>query len=198
MKNRIKQHRPPFFTDIVPRGTFDEINSVKSPPAQSPEVLHGNSKVDLFREKVETFCSANVLYPLRFRYLVWILLHSGCRVSEVLRLRDSDVTGNYLIRIRASKGSEDRIVTIPPLGQGKLIGVKSNAFLFDSYSRFYVYRVCKSHGLYIKKGDLEHYSVTHSFRHVYANQIQQLAKGDSVASRAMGHKNSKSIKYYDY
>jgi integrase len=134
--------------------------------------------------------------PLKERMILWLLLNSGCRVSEALNLHASDVTVLNDVLIRGSKGSADRLLRIPFLNGIGLHKVSGPGYLFEDFNRYYIYRLCKLRGLYVRKDNRENYSVTHSFRNYYAWSMQSLAGTTVTTSNVMGHKSRKSILHY--
>lgn len=173
-------------------GTIAVINS----SAQSTKLYREVSEGDSIKSKAEAFITTDTIYPSDFHYLIYILLVCGCRVSEVLKIKGSDVTGNYYIKITASKGSNDRIVFVPRIKGQELVQGGNKGLLFSNYSRFYVYRFCKKYGLYIITDGMKNNKVTHSFRNLYADNVLELSEGTKTASDAMGHKSLRSISYY--
>lgn len=171
--------------------------SVESPIAQSSALLRSNSAECLLSELVMEFVLHNSNYPVVFRYLVYLLHISGCRISEALSVTPEAVVGNYRIRLKGSKGSNDRVVFIPELPIGNLVLGSSNVPIWQVYSRFYVYRVLKQHGIYLRKEGNKNKAVTHAFRNAYAADLQNLVGSSELKSQAMGHKSLKSKQYYE-
>lgn len=175
----------------------DATKSVISPPAQSSALLRANSAECLLSDAAMEFILHNSTYPIDFKYLVYLLLVSGCRISEALRVRNCDITGNYRIRLRGSKGSNDRVVFLPELPMGKLSPGTAQFEVWSCWSRYYVYRVLKKHGIYLSKEGNKNKAVTHAFRNAYAAELQTIVGSSELKSQAMGHKSLKSKQYYE-
>lgn len=152
-------------------------------------------------ERVYKTMVCNVLtqsyLPNVVKLATWIHYWSGCRISELIRLKQSDFKHAGMIYIRALKGSDSRIVNIPVCPF-----VNENVRLFEHelgevYSRFYFYRLYKSVGLSAYYGKNKMASVTHIMRHNYALKALDLSNSGETSSRAIGHKNTKNIKYYE-
>ena len=176
----------------VPRGT----KSVLAPPAQSDSLLQlesgDYSQIVFFRTRIYEL----TMYPLSFRVLLSVLLDTGGRISEVLRLRSVNVNLNFRVSLKASKGSADRVMSVRPYPNLTAEQFKACFDEFGDYSRFYVYRVMKAHGLYLLNSEGGNNAVTHAPRHLLAREIKQLSGSVEIAGKALGHKGSKSIKYY--
>ena len=173
------------------------VKSSESSIAQSSVLLRAVSTEYLLASAANRFIFEDSSYPVDFKYLVFIMLVSGCRISEVLNIRDCDISGNYRIVIHGSKGSNNRVIYVPELPGGKLNIGNSGFKLFSVYSRFYVYRVLKKHGMYISKEGNKNLAVTHSFRNVYASEVHQIVGSSKEKSEALGHKSQKSREYYE-
>ena len=176
----------------VSRGT----KSVLAPPAQSDSLLQlgtgDYSLIVFFRTRIYQL----TMYPLSFRIMLSVLLDTGARISEILRLRSVDINMNYRVSIRAAKGSSDRVVAVRPYPDVSIDQFRACFNEFCDYSRFYVYRVMKAHGLYLSNSTGGNNSVTHAPRHLLAREVEQLSGSVEIAGKALGHKGSKSIKYY--
>lgn len=175
----------------------DGTNSSISPSAQSSGLLRTNNAECLLSDAAMEFILHNSTYPIDFKYLVYLLLVSGCRISEALKVNSNDITGSYRVHLRGSKGSNDRIIFLPPLPFGTLNVGSGNYPIWQVYSRFYVYRVLKQHGIYLSKEGNQNKAVTHAFRNAYAAELQTIVGSSELKSQAMGHKSLKSKKYYE-
>ncbi len=173
------------------------VNDVITPPAQSPELLHQRTMMNEFEFRVMLFVNRNTIYGASVKLVIWILFNTGARVNEVLDLKSSDISDDWFIRIRGSKGSNNRIIKIPPPPFPILINRTVPYYLFKEFSRFYIYRVCRVNNLVLKVEGMKHFSVTHSFRHYYASQLLQFQDEENTSGKALGHKSNKSILHYD-
>lgn len=131
------------------------------------------------------------------RLCIWIMLHTGARVSEVLRLRWSDVALNGMISLPSSKGSNSRMCVVPLDLFVHILQCGAPIPIFCFTDRFTVYRQLKAWGCYFGKVGSINKSVTHVCRNLYAYQIRRLTSDGEQLSRALGHKSSKSRQYYE-
>lgn len=133
-----------------------------------------------------------------FYELATIMYYSGCRVSEVLRIKRSDLISSNQIFLHASKNSEDRIVTIPNLDLSHhllLFNQDQNIF---QLSRFHVYRYSISIGLNLLCNGVFESKPTKLFRYCYASLLYSKTKNLSLVAHTLGHKNIENSKYYIY
>ena len=143
------------------------------------------------------FINRNTVYGAAVKLVIWILFNTGARVNEVLDLKSTDIAEDWFVKIRGSKGSNSRIVKITPPPFPILINRSTPYYLFQEFSRFYIYRVCRANNLILKVEGMKHFSVTHSFRHYYASQLLQFQDQENTSGRELGHKSNKSILHYD-
>lgn len=172
------------------------VNSVVSPPAQYRTLLHADYRLMQFQRTIETYCNSSLGDPLILKLLVWVMYHSGCRVNEVLRIKTKDVSIFNDVKIPSSKGSNERIVRIPLLQGLKITDICKSDYLFADYNRYYLYRCFKRNGLYLRKSGAANYSVTHSFRVIYAHSLLSISKKSKSTATAIGHKGIDTIDYY--
>lgn len=182
--NQLLTSKPPSISD-------------ESPSAQSSALLRANSAERLLSDSAMEFILQNSTYPLDFKYLVYLLLISGCRISEALKVTSNDITGNYRVHLKGSKGSNDRVIFLPQLSAGALLLSSGNYPIWQVYSRFFVYRVLKQHGIYLSKEGNQNKAVTHAFRNAYAAELQTIVGSSELKSQALGHKSLKSKQYYE-
>lgn len=175
----------------------NEVEAVVTPPAQSPELLHQRRAMKEFEFRVMLFLNNNITYGAHVKLVIWILFNTGSRINEVLELKSTDISEDWFVKIRGSKGSNNRIIKIPPPPFPILINREVPYYLFQEFSRFYIYRVCRVNNLVLKVEGMRHNSVTHSFRHYYASQLLQFQDEDNSAGKEMGHKSNRSILHYD-
>jgi integrase len=122
--------------------------------------------------------------------LIFTLLYTGGRASEVLGIRPSDVS-NGTVLVRGLKGSDDREVPVPAWLLDRLMRLKSGSpKLFEiSYRR--LSQIWNDFRPVEKK--------LHSLRHTFA--IRQLRKHGrlDVVKKLLGHRNiSNTMVYADY
>lgn len=128
--------------------------------------------------------------------IAMILLDSGCRISEVLAIRSTDVSPQGRVMIKGAKGSNDRIVFSSTVSD-QLIKLRSmQGPIFAGISRFHVYRSFKSAGLGQFMSGRSRQSVTHLFRHLYAQDLQKTTHGKKAITTGLGHKNDQSADHY--
>ena len=167
-----------------------------TPPAQSSTLLQPDSElkeyIQRFRRAIDTASARG----WQFQLLLHILLHSGCRVSEVLRIKSVDIDMFFNVYIRGSKGSNNRIVKVPEPSFVSFKVIAKSIDLFSCYSRFYVYRYLKASGLYLTFKNSSNRFVTHAPRLVYIKSVESLGHDIEASRVAIGHKNVKNTVRY--
>ncbi len=172
------------------------VKTVPTSVAQSNKLLQPGNEINSIYDKFINSIFDNQELSVDFKLLIWIMLHTGCRVSEALNLSSNDINSNWFVKIRGTKNSNDRIKLIPPFPFNYVKLKIPNIYLFSYMSRFYVYRKLRELGVYHKFGNNKNNSVTHLFRHIYASNLKEFGNKNGVASREIGHKSIKSINHY--
>lgn len=132
----------------------------------------------------------------RYYYLFRLLCLSGCRITEALNVRSSDVAVNGSILIRGLKNSSDRIFHDVELANYARVAAKATPFVFYGMNRFSAYRLLKQIGIGTTKKGRERQSVTHIFRNEYIRISKSLTSDTKVIANSVGHKSIKSQEYY--
>ena len=129
-------------------------------------------------------------------YIIEGLMYNGCRISEILSIRASDITVIGTVNIRAKKGSENRIIHFASATEFLKSCRLNNIKPFELYDRFYVYRQFKKYGISIHTGNSSKNSVTHSFRHLYINSARKENIQAETIQKSVGHKNKANTEKY--
>jgi integrase len=129
-------------------------------------------------------------------YLLKFMSISGCRVTEALNIKTSDITKDGRVIVRGLKNSESRFVSDSELCHFFSHCKKNNRVPFMIYNRFFIYRYLKKLGLYSYFGESTKASVTHSFRHLAILDMKEIDKGLQLTKQSIGHKSIKSTKHY--
>lgn len=139
---------------------------------------------------------AKKYYSIREAWIVDLILSNGIRVSEALSIQRKDIVNDRTVNVMGKKGSLSRVCML--LFSDGLLSFKgkSDDFLFDGFTRFYVYRVFKKLGIeFIVPGSKKR-AVTHAGRHI---RIQSLAKSGvdiDTIKNYIGHKSKRSTMHY--
>lgn len=172
-------------------------NAVTTTPAQSTKLLQPASSREMIFISMKSKIFENPLLSPLFKYAVQIMFQSGCRVSEIIRMRKSDISPSFLVHIRASKGSNNQIIPIQPWPG---LGLNYDTLpddLFANFSRHYIYRQLKQLGIYELFEAHKNNSVTHLFRHLLAKESMNYFNDKTATSKNLGHKNPDNLKYYE-
>lgn len=128
--------------------------------------------------------------------VIGLLLYSGMRISEVLRIKGTDITINRTLFYIASKSKARCSVQIVDSWDYYSKYVGKPVYLFAHFSRFYIYRQMKAIGLSVKFGANCNSSVTHLGRHITALNAQGATQNSKDAQRVLNHKSINSTKHY--
>lgn len=176
----------------------NKIKAVLSPSAQSTKLCElGVSWVEVSSVVLERISSIKYSHTMYYNVLL-IMYYSGCRVSEVCKLRYCDFINKHTVVIYASKSSDNRIVTIPDLYLNFDNFVKSSELSVFNLNRYQIYRFCVSLRLHLLCNGVFEDKPTKLFRFLYASMIFEQTKCLALVARALGHKNEENSKYYIY
>lgn len=132
----------------------------------------------------------------RLFYLASFLLETGCRISEALRIDNSQIDWLGRVKIKAGKGSRDRVASSMSSSSFLVDEKKKGGRVWQDYSRFYVYRRFKYYGIGRVFGSNKKQSVTHSFRHFSVLFFMEIYRDDADLALITGHKSYKSLETY--
>lgn len=139
----------------------------------------------------------NVNIPKVFRAVVELQMLYGLRITECLNITVADVSKHGHIKIRGSKGSNNRIVIPHLMLDFWLTATPSVLPIGNLYSRFWFYRYYKRVGLYAQFGSNQVKSATHLFRHLTLLQLKENFNDSNLSRQFIGHKNIKSTQHYE-
>lgn len=125
-----------------------------------------------------------------------VAVGNGCRISEVLRLRNGQVQPNGLAWVAGSKGSRGRLLFLGlcPEDARQIANSPAKAPLFP-VSYIQVWRACVKYGFASKIQGHKHLAVTHAGRYKLAQTIASNAS-EELAGEVLGHKSKNTIQYY--
>jgi integrase/recombinase XerD len=142
-------------------------------------------------------------FDRRLHLLTLLLLDTGCRISEALKLRVSDVDLDNLLVKLDGKGRKQRVVpfsmelrthlfrTIKDTQPGSLLlGTSKGTVMLKSNTLRYIKRLCRDLGFEPPVRTL------HSFRHTFA--VNYLRRGGSTfhLQRSLGHSTLEMTRRY--
>lgn len=176
----------------------NKIKAVLSPSAQSTKQCEPGLSWELVSSIVlERIKGIRNTHPVFYNALL-IMYYSGCRVSEVCKLRYCDFINKHTVVINASKSSENRIVTVPDLFINLCSDSKYSECVVFCLNRYQIYRFCISLRLHLLCNGVFEDKPTKLFRFLYASMIYEQTKSLSLVARTLGHKNEENSKYYIY
>lgn len=137
--------------------------------------------------------------------IIKLLLYTGIRVSELIRLKKSDVDSHRCqIRVIAGKGKKDRVVPFPKSFRETLAVYMSNtaerltSYLFESswkkpYSDRGIRRILEK---YSKLSGMSQNISPHKLRHFLLTWLKQKGIDDALIQPYSGHETRKSLEVY--
>lgn len=165
--------------------------------AQSTTLLHpDNLDILPLIERANELLLSNTL-PRVLLAVIELQLFYGLRISECLNITTSDISSTGHIRVRGSKGSNDRIVIPYRFSSFWQNEAKALLPIGNIYSRFWFYRQYKALGLYAIFGASKVYSVTHLFRHLNILSLKDNFNETDLTRKFIGHKSIKSTMHYE-
>lgn len=141
---------------------------------------------------------------LKQRVLFALIYSAGLRVSEVCRLKLSDIDSDRMvIRIEKSKGKHDRYVPLSPFVLGGL-----RKYVKSSYPKTYLFNgrekgkplgkgaVQQAFRLAVSKAGIEKDVSVHSLRHSYATHLLEQGVDIVTIKELLGHANIETTMMY--
>jgi integrase len=130
----------------------------------------------------------------RLALIIEFLWRTGVRVSELIEIRDQDISGNgkVVIRIRG-KGAKERHVKIPEEFYGRIGEVfEGSQFLFETggdkkYNRSNLYKQLTGLG---KRAGVNYTTNPHAFRHARATWMLDRGFSLKAVSNFLGHSST--------
>ncbi len=152
----------------------------------SQKVLSG-----LEHEELQKMLQLNEQTDFRNTTFIWMLLHTGARVSEVLAIRPKDLLPGPQVFIRGLKNSNDRELPLTGflfdrmkfLARG--LGEDEKVFPFEYSNAAVIWQ----HWRPAKKK-------IHSLRHFRAMEIYRKSKDIRLVQRVLGHKSMMTTMIY--
>ena len=131
------------------------------------------------------------------RVVMLLLMAYGLRIGEVLGIRLQDIRPTGTILIKASKGSDDRLISGLQFSEY----IYKNRLSFTTHlrqrNRWYYYRLFKRLGIYRQMTGNENTSVTHVFRYQFVAEVKELTGSTETTQNIIGHKSLKNTKRYE-
>jgi len=121
---------------------------------------------------------------------------TGCRISEALSIKHSDILRDASVKICGLKNSSDRIVNCSRIANYLLQCRKIKKNPFSTFNRFFIYRKWKNSGVLFESNSSSKKSVTHALRQLKAENIRNIDSSELLISQSIGQKSSKNAKYY--
>lgn len=142
---------------------------------------------------------------LKHRLMLKICYGMGLRVSEVVKLKTSDIdTETMMVRIEQAKGKKDRIVVLPDSLLNELQQYyneyRPKKYLFEGqtggqYSIRSVQQVFRSS---LQKAGIHKRIGIHGLRHSYATHLLETGTDIRLIQELLGHRNLKTTEIYTH
>jgi site-specific recombinase XerD len=172
-------------------------------PQRLPEVLTLEEQAALLRQP-----NPKCLNGLRNLCLLRLMLNTGLRASEVLKLKNRDIDWNSgRLMVREGKGKKDRTLWVgeedlsllklwmerkAKLPKSELIfTTRGGQLILDRYLRRMVKRLAKKAGIF---KDVH----PHTLRHTFATDLLRQTKNLRLTQKALGHAHISSTQVYTH
>ena len=172
------------------------INSVSTPTLQSDILLKlQDSPADSLSVVINSILS-NQRIPQVERVMIELIYRNGLRVSELLRIKGTDIMLNGSFIIRASKFSSNRIGFVINNSEYLQSFRSFPGYIFADYNRHFVYYLFKRRGISAQIIGNQNKAVTHVLRHQAIENLQRATNDSAVTAQAIGHRSKKSTEHY--
>lgn len=175
-----------------------DIARVKEPPVKLKDVLTYSEILDILNTSSEEIRKKN----LDVYNILYILSMTGARITEVLRLKISDVDFNKNeIRFR-TKGNQFRVAGITPKLSGELKEYYINQLGLLGNDKLFFIKVASLKASYfilrrwLDRLKLDRFKKTHNFRRAIINEILEKTDNVKTAQYFIGHKDPKTTDRY--
>lgn len=121
---------------------------------------------------------------------------TAVRISEALEIKCSQIKMDGSVFIKSKKGSFEGIVNSSRTTSYLIECKKNNRNPFETYNRFFIYRIYKNLGVTFQSQLSKKVSVTHALRHI---KVQNLINGgieSEEITKILRHKNPKNTELY--
>jgi integrase len=171
--------------------------TVATPIAHTTTVCEANGSRLRSAEEIETSLALISKKDMIASYATICLLVSGSRVSEVLCISPSHITGNGCFKIEGKKNSNSRVYYDNRVANYLIECKKNCVYPFERLNRFYLYRLFNSANLYHTFEGNKKKSVTHFPRHLKALDALEVDNNNDVVSDILRHKSLKNKSFYE-
>jgi len=172
-------------------------SSVLNPSAPNAILCAVRDGLDPVVSKALALTAKASPWPVPMRVIIDIQVRHGLRISEVLRIKHSDILTLGRLKITASKNGQDRIINYEDSFDYLRFCKANGVTPFKDYDRFFLYRAYRKEGIMLFHDFDKKYSVTHALRHLVVQQLTKEIEDKSLISSIMGHKSTKTLSWYD-
>jgi integrase len=121
---------------------------------------------------------------------------SGCRLSEAQLIEFSSIMKNGDIKLKATKNSQDRIVSSGRCADYMQKCRKDKKNPFQTFNRFFIHRLYKKLGIVFQSEKSKKQSTTHAMRHLKVKELREQKIENELISNSIGDKNQKNQEHY--
>ncbi|MCD6169386.1 MAG: tyrosine-type recombinase/integrase [Candidatus Latescibacteria bacterium] len=142
---------------------------------------------------------------LKHQAIIMLIYSGGLRVSEVVRLKVSDIDGDRkMLRVKAGKGAKDRYTLLSEVALETLRNYykvyRPKEWLFEGqrkghYSRRSVEKIMENA---IKRTGIQKRASVHTLRHSFATHLLEHGTDIRYIQELLGHSNIKTTQIYTH
>ena len=172
------------------------VNSVINPSAQYTTLYAANNLTAERSNLICTYIAPESNLSELEKAIIELMFVSGCRISEAISINSNDILKNGSIKLKGSKGSNDRIITVILYRNFWLRNKLFIKSILQPFTRFYFYRLFRKIGLTFHMSGKCNANVTHSLRQLYIESMNEGNISNELIKNSIGHKSINSQEYY--
>ena len=174
----------------------DSVKAVLTPSAQTNSLCEVGSQEPLDLSALYCRIEGDGLLSEELKMLIFFQSELGLRISECLNIKFSEINSQGSVLLESLKGSENQVVSCS-LARNYLLRCRARKQNpFETYNRFFLYRLYKKLGISYRKNGMKKTAVTHAFRHIQADAIREITKDRDILAQRLRHKNPKNSDRY--
>lgn len=171
-------------------------NTAPTLAAQSAVLCSPDTATEALQKSVESRIVLNTDLPVMLRAVCELLLMTGCRISQALNVKPSNISKNGTIKIEAAKGGNENIYRSTRFSNFWLDYRISRDLISNNYNRFFFYRLFIRYNCVLHTPLHSNKKVCHALRYCITADVAALTSNKATIKNILGHKSEKTQDYY--